>query len=95
MSWSFSCIGKAAKVAEAIEKYGETLSGQSQAEFLDAKPHLIGLVAQNYITEEGVKSGWIEGCIDFEASGSGSTKDGKDAQRSCTVSIRPLWKTMV
>ena len=94
MSWSFSCLGKPSKVAEAIDKHSETLNGQSKVEFDDAKPHLMALVNENF-AKQG--TGYSEPTIDFEASGSGSFDVTKQehVQRNCTVSIKPVWKTLV
>lgn len=46
MSWSVSLIGTPAGINRELDAYGETLSDQSKTEFLEAKPHLQGLVAQ-------------------------------------------------
>jgi hypothetical protein len=92
MSWSFSCIGKPAAVAAALESHGNTLSGQSRVEFDAARPHLVALVRENFVNPG---SGHTETLIDFEASGSGSARGDQQLQRSCTVSIKPTWKTLV
>jgi hypothetical protein len=95
MSWSFSCFGKPENVAAAIDKYGETLNGQSKIEFEDAKPHLIALVNQNFAKE----APYSVPTIKFSASGSGSAKSApgitEQVQRCCTVSVETLWAQLV
>lgn len=44
MSWSVSMIGKPERVVEELSKYSETISGQSKAEYEEARPHLQSLV---------------------------------------------------
>lgn len=46
MSWSISVVGTPEGVSRKLDEYAETLSGQSKEEFMDAKPHLQGLLAQ-------------------------------------------------
>ena len=46
MSWSISLVGTPEGVGRKLEEYAETLSGQSKEEFMDAKPHLQGLLSQ-------------------------------------------------
>lgn len=94
MSWSFQCIGKPAGVVQALKNHSDSFSGnpQSKLEFDDAKPHLIALVSENFITEG---HGYHDPLIDFEASGSGSASGGEQRQRNLTVSIKPIWKTLV
>ena len=88
MSWSISILGKPEKVVEAIEEHSSTLNGQCKLEFDDAKPHLVGLVRQNFGQHEGL-------LIDLVASGSGSAdRDGKQVQRSCTVKIEASWRKL-
>jgi hypothetical protein len=94
MSWSFQCIGKPAGVVAALEKHSDSFSGnaQSKLEFDDAKPHLIALVSENFVTEG---HNYHEPLIDFEASESGSASAGVQHQRQLAVSIKPIWKTLV
>lgn len=93
MSWSLSCVGFPKAVAAAVDKYSENLSGQSLAEFDEAKPHLLALINANFVSENS--GGYIQPLLDFEASGSASVIQGKTTQSSCSVSIKPIWKTVV
>lgn len=92
MSWSFQCIGKPEALVKALEENSEKLADQSKIEYDEALPHLTALVKQNF-AKEG--SGYAEQIIDFEASGSGSSRGGEQVQRSCAVSIKPVWKKVV
>lgn len=92
MSWSLRLIGKPDAVAAALEKYSEGLTGQSKVEYDDAKPHLVGLVHQHF-AEPGTS--YVLPILDLEASGSGSAKDGKQMQRTCCVSLKTMWGTLV
>jgi hypothetical protein len=47
MSFSFSKIGTAKQLAEAIDRQSEQLTGDSKSEFDEAAPHLKGLLALN------------------------------------------------
>lgn len=92
MSWSFSAIGKPAKVAEAIQARSAELSGQSRIEFDDAKPHLAALVKQNFAVEG---MGHSEPLVKIEASGSGSAVDSMQRQRSCTVKLETFYAQLL
>lgn len=92
MSWSFSAIGKPENVAKALDEQASKLAGQSRLEFVEALPALKTLLAQNFAAPG---SGYQEPLIDFDASGSGAATGEKQLQRSCTVSIKPVYKTVV
>lgn len=97
MSWSFSAIGTADKIAEAIEAQSAQLSGQSKFEFDDAKPHLVALVRQNF-DKRSPQSPQV--LIKIEASGSGQHRsagpnDIEQVERSCTVKIERLWNQLL
>jgi len=47
MSWSTSFVGKTDGIKAAMERYANTLTGNSREEFEAAKPHLVGLLDQN------------------------------------------------
>lgn len=76
MSWSFSAIGSPANVANALDEYSATLSGQSKVEFDDALPHLKALTLQNFnnVSPEHCPN------VKLEASGHGSAKSGTDGE---------------
>ena len=95
MSWSVSFIGKPANVVQALEAHSEKIvnNDQSKLEYDEAKPHLIGLVQQNFVTPGA--SGHKEPIIKLTASGSGYTKDGEQVQRSCTALIEGFYSELV
>jgi hypothetical protein len=92
MSWSVCLVGKPDAVVRALEAHSEQQSGQSRVEYDDAKPHLIGLVKQNFRKEA---SGYQEPLIKLNASGSGYAAGDQQLQRSLTVTIEPVYGTFV
>jgi len=86
MSWSISVVGSPAAIAEEIERYGESLTGQCQVEFNDAKPGLLLLVNQNFNRTANAYSPVLH----LEASGHGHTAGGEQVYRGATVSLKPL-----
>lgn len=98
MSWSVQYIGKAADVIAALETHGEKIGehyAQSKAAYEEAKPHLIGLVQQNFVSEEAKENGYTEPVIKITASGSGAAKDGQQMNRSCSVSLEQLYGVLL
>jgi hypothetical protein len=93
MSWSISLLGRPPKVVKAIEAESERLSGQSKIEFDAAKPHLIGLVMENFL--DSSEPGFCEPLIKLEAAGSGSARGDKQLQRTCTAKIETLYTRLV
>jgi hypothetical protein len=90
MSWSVSLLGTADRIAETLETYGVNMLGQSKVEYEAAKPHLIGLVKQNFVSQGQAT------LLDLEASGSGSVDaEGHVTTRSCTVKMTPQYKKLV
>lgn len=94
MSWSVSLLGTPTAVAAALDAQSGSLSGASKDEFDAALPHLKALVLQNYLSDSA-PGGYTAPLIDLDASGSGSSAQGKDFQRSCTVSVKPVWKKLL
>jgi hypothetical protein len=86
MSWSVNLIGTPEGVKKALDAEGERLSGQSQIEFLEAKPHLQALIEQ--IVGQNVKL-IAAGHATFNAS-EGSNKAFKTFGH-VSVSIEPLY----
>lgn len=82
MSWSIQIIGKPDKINERLEKYSESLSDLSKAEFDEALPHLTGLVSQ--VVGEGV-------LIKLNASGHATFVQGKKTYGYVVVAIEPLY----
>jgi hypothetical protein len=91
MSWSFSAIGTPDKIAEAIEAESEKLAGQSKLEFDEAKPHLVGLVKQNFAKDPG----YSPPVMNFSASGSGSARGDEQIHRSCSVKIESMYTKLL
>lgn len=105
MSWSIALIGKPENVVKALHQESEKLSGQSKIEFDDAKPHLIGLVEQNFNSNHPDSVPVIK----LTASGSGGssretvtdaatgavTVTTKQHYRSCTAAIDNFYARLV
>lgn len=94
MSWSVRLIGKPENVAQAVESYGDKLDGQSKLEFEDSAPHLAALVRENFVAD-GLGPGYVLPTILLEASGTGSSRNGSQVSRNCTVKIEPIYATPV
>ena len=96
MSWSVNLIGKPAKIVEALEARSEQISKNPddlcRIEYDAAKPHLIGLVQQNFVKPG---TSYVESVLVLEASGHGSRASGEDVQRSCRVKLESLNGTLV
>lgn len=89
MSWSAYIIGKPEKVIENLES-GLGFTGESLKEFEEARPHIIGLIKQNFETAEAPKV-----FIKLEASGHGTSCNGEPKSRSCTVNVTPVYNILV
>ena len=88
MSWSVNAVGTPDKVVEQLEKYmADSSPSQSKAEYDAAKPHLVGLVKQNFVDLK--KATWARGqlTIVLSANGSGSSQNGEIVQQSCACKI--------
>jgi hypothetical protein len=92
MSWSLNLIGRPAAIARAIEEMSAKLDGQSKVEFDAAKPHLAGLVGQNFVKPG---EGQIEPVMQLNASGSGYVSGGVQQYRSCAVELKSLYGRLV
>ena len=90
MSWTISVVGKPEKIAEFLDQESERQTGQSKIEFDDAKPHLQALLRQTF-----AESVDLLPFVKLAANGSGSTIDGKQIRRSCTVSIESFYTKLV
>jgi len=84
MSWSVRLIGTPEKVVEALDKYGEGLSGQSKEEFDEAKPALVALVNGN-----------VGSMVDLSANGHASFTDGKKTSGSVSVGLMQVYGNFV
>jgi len=81
MSWSNSWIGKPDAIKAAMDRYGETLTGNSKEEFETVKPHLAGLLDQN--TGGG-------GVVHLDANGHAYTNQDGTRVGQCSVTLRTL-----
>lgn len=90
MSWSVSKTGTPDEVVAALDEYAAqfTTPSQSSEEFHAALPHLVALVRQTYVTPDGLTENYPPKTLVFSAWGSGSTRDGKEMCRDCSVSIK-------
>ncbi|HLO59039.1 MAG TPA: hypothetical protein VK172_14820 [Lentimicrobium sp.] len=87
MSWSILFIGKPENVAKALEDEKDKMSGPSKEEYVDALPHLVGLVKQNFSTNH-------QSPIKISASGWGISSNDV-SQRTLSVSIEAVPGTLV
>ncbi|MBX9790175.1 MAG: hypothetical protein K2Y37_14760 [Pirellulales bacterium] len=87
MSWSFTAVGRPELIAAALEAESAKLTGQCKVEFDAAWPHLAALLRENFALAD---SGYYPPLIEFYANGSGTSKEGRQLQRNCTVTIKPL-----
>jgi len=85
MSWNISVIGIPEKVEQVIEDATVEFTGDSLAEYQAAKPHLLGLIHENFDNSEPPTPARL--VLHLEASGSGWSKGGKDMGRSLTVKL--------
>lgn len=85
MSWSVGIIGKPELVAQELDKYSETLTGQSKTEFDEAKPHLQSLMRLNVGGETLVK---------LTASGHASFAEGVKTYGNCNVIVEPFYSKL-
>lgn len=88
MSWSISFIGTPAKISEAIDKFSESASGQSKAEFDKVKEHLKALVGNNF-------SHHSEPVVRLVANGHGSFYKDQQESGHLQVSIEPVYGLLV
>jgi hypothetical protein len=98
MSWSVSLFGIPDKVVAALENHSnDKMTGQSKVEWDEAKPHIIALVRQNFVTEEYMKqfSYTTSPLIKLDASGSGSSSGDRQLQRSCSIKIETIYTNLV
>ena len=87
MSWSVSIIGKPDAVIGELERESTRLSGQSKVEFDAAKPHLIGLVRENF-KHPDANPHYLDPTLHLEASGSGSFDvAGTQLHRTCSAKV--------
>lgn len=97
MSWSINFTGKPEKFAEYMDKESERNSGNSKEELDAAKPHLVALVLENFKDASYPHGGTP--LVKVKACGSGTTNriDGqiKQVQRSCEVSIEPIYNAQL
>jgi hypothetical protein len=95
MSWSVNYVGYPENIVAALEK-SEGRDPQSQQEFEEAKPHLIGLLKQNFADEQ---NGGVKPVIKLTAHGHAYRKsvDGQDLKvtSNCSVSIEPFYTALV
>lgn len=90
MSWSISFVGKAAKVKAAVDENSSKLTGQSLAEYQEAKPHLMALIDQNITPDDGGQ------VISIKASGHANIGvGGTKTSSTCSVEIKQEYMNLV
>jgi hypothetical protein len=89
MSWSVAVIGTPEKIVEYLEQESARLTGQSKVEFDDAKPHIVALVKENF------KEAGEPVLVDLQANGSGSGQGDVQVNRSCSVSVKPIYARLL
>jgi hypothetical protein len=80
MSWSVRFIGKPENVIGALDKHSETLTGQSKAEFDEAKPALQTLVRQH-----------VGQLVDLSANGHATFTNGEKSFGNCGVTLGAMY----
>jgi hypothetical protein len=81
MSWSISLVGTPEGISRQLDIYGETMGeGQSKAEFMDAKPHLQGLLSQ--VVKQNVR---------LNANGHATFEGGKRTYGAVSVSLENFY----
>lgn len=78
MSWSVSVIGTAEKINQELDRIETELTGDSLAEFQEAKPHLQALIAGN------VNSYTL---LQLVANGHASFQEGKKTYGTVNVQL--------
>jgi hypothetical protein len=73
-------MGKVEAIKAAMERYSGTLTGNSKAEFDEAKPHLVGLLDQN-------TSGYV---VHLDANGSAYTDSEGKRIGQCSVTLKQI-----
>ena len=87
MSWSICFIGKPEKVAEALEKESEKMTGESKVEYDSALPHFTALVKENFGNDLQL--------LKITASGHGYKNNNEPVNRQCQVNIESVYGTLV
>jgi len=81
MSWSFQAVGKPDAVMASIRTVNNGLTGQSLAEWEEAKPALLALVGANV--------GHV--AVTVNASGHATFSNGEKLSGTCSCVIQPLY----
>ena len=95
MSWSVSLIGKPENVVKALQDESLKQQGQCKVEYDSILPHLVGIVSENFVSEEGAKNNYVQPMVKLDASGSGSASSTAQLQRSCTVKLEYFYSKLV
>lgn len=84
MSWSFSAVGKPSAVARAIEESSNNkLTGQSLAEWQEAKPAIAALVKAN--TDDMAVRVSASGSASWDYKGTPEPQEKTHSQCACTI----------
>lgn len=84
MSWSFSAVGKASAVAKAIEESSNNnMTGQSLAEWQEAKPSILALVKAN--TNDMAVKVSASGSASWDYKGTPDPQEKTHSQCACVI----------
>ena len=87
MSWSITFIGSPENVSKALHAQSEKMEGQSKKEYDSALPHMVGIVNENFGSDDPI--------VKITAAGHGYASDGEQKQRNCTVSVERIYGMLV
>lgn len=87
MSWSIILIGSPENVSKALTEQSDKMEGQSKKEYDSALPHMVGLVNENFGSDNPI--------VKITAAGHGYLADGEQKQRNCTVSVERIYGMLV
>ena len=79
MSWSIEKKGTPKEISEFLDTVADTLSSTSKIEFVNALPHMKGIVEQNHGTEN---------TMHLTANGHGQFEEGKQINSTLQVHLR-------
>jgi hypothetical protein len=90
MSWCVYAVGTPKNVCDFLSQHMAGQTGQSADEYNAAKPHLIGLVEQNFVKLDKCTWAKSEPTIKLEAAGSGSKHGDEIVSQSASCKIEVL-----
>lgn len=89
MTWSINFIGTPANIAAALERHSKNLTGASSVEYDAVKPHIVGILNQNYGTTPAMMKVIAKG-HGYEAQAPGGVSN-----RACQVTVEFIYEEIV